>query len=113
MPMTEEWLLMSNWRYPELAVQTECTAQAGIAKLDGAFAGMLEKFAETVRPQMDPFVEYVCTISFGNENESLAMKISLNGDWQGLQFPESSLDTAVIACGSDGIEVAVRAQMEG
>ena len=113
MPMTEEWLLLSKWRYPELAIQTECTAEAGIAKLDGAFAGMLEKFAETVRPQMDPFVEYVCTISIWNENESLAMKISLNGDWQGLQLPESSLDTAVIKCGSDGLEVAVRPQMEG
>lgn len=113
MPMTEEWLLLSKWRYPELAFDIECTAFAGIAKLDGAFAGMLETFAETVRPQMDPFAEYVCTISIFNETESLAMDISLNGDWQDLPFPEISLGTAVITCGSDGVKMAVRAQMEG
>lgn len=113
MPIMEEWLLLSKWRYPELAIHIECTAQAGVARMDEAFARLLENFAETVRLQLDPFVEYVCTISIWNENESLAMKISLNGNWQDLQLPGNLFETAVISCDSDGMEIAVRAQMEG
>lgn len=113
MPITEEWLLMSKWRYPELGIHIECTAQAGIASMDEAFVRMLENFAETVRPHLDPFVEYVCTISIWNENESLAMKVSLNGNWQHVRFPSNLFEIAVISCDSDGIEMAVHAQMEG
>lgn len=113
MPVTEEWLLLSKWRYPELGIHIECTAQAGIARMDETFAKVLENFAETVRPRLDPFVEYVCTISIWNENESLAMKLSLNGDWQQMSFPEQLVETAGISCDSDGVEIAIRAQMEG
>lgn len=113
MPQMEEWLLVSKWRFPEIRFVLEVSARTGNPELDGAFARTLEAFFQSVRAELDPYVEYVCTISIFGEGPSLAAEVSLNGDWESLEFPVESAINATKACEGDRSKWTIRAQMEG
>jgi stage 0 sporulation protein B (sporulation initiation phosphotransferase) len=113
MPQLEEWLLVSKWRFPEIRFVLEVTARTGEPELDGAIARTLEAFFQRIRADLDPYVEYVCTISIFGEGPGFSTELSLNGDWACLEFPEESAINATKACEGDGAKWTIRAQMEG
>lgn len=113
MPEMEEWLLVSKWRFPEIRFVLNVSARTGTAGFDAVFARMLESIFQAVRAQLDPYIEYICTINISNEDSSLVVELSLNGDWASLEFPEESALHATKACESDGVKWTIRAQMEG
>lgn len=113
MPQMEEWLLVSKWRFPEIRFVLEVSARAGEPELDSAFAGFLEAFFQAIRSQLDPYIEYICTLRIFNEGPSLVLALSLNGDWQDFSCPEESALHATEQCEGDGMKWTIRAQMEG
>ncbi|WKA60022.1 Spo0B domain-containing protein [Planococcus shenhongbingii] len=113
MPLTEEWLLLAKWQHPEFHFHVECLAHRAPVELDAAFTRLLELFVATALPQMDPYAEHECCVRLANEEESLMMEITLNGNWTEIEFPEVSGLYAVKECDSDSMKLTVRAQMEG
>lgn len=113
MPMTEEWLLTVQWRFPEFRFEMEFLADSAAAANDSGFAGFLEQFFQQAKSGLDPFEEYGCFITIGMASEDLVVELRLAGEWTAVEMPVIKGMEATTTCDSHGTKIAVRAQMEG
>lgn len=112
MEKLEEWLLLAQWRYPEFRIHLSCLAAKAPVHLDTAYSKAIEYVMETAIGQTDPYAEYDCFVEISNEGSFFIAEIRLTGEWTDLQVPATELEI-VKACGPDGLNIAIRAQMEG
>ena len=110
---TEEWLLLSKWRFPEFRFHLSCLAAKAPVHLDEIYSKTIEALMQAVRIQMDPYQEYECHMDILNEDSCFIIGIRLTGEWTDIQVPEVPELEIVKACGPDGLNIAIRAQMEG
>jgi len=112
MEKTEEWLLLAQWRFPEIRFHLSCLAAKAPVHLDETYSKTIEALIRAALEQTDPYEEYECFITFSNEDSFFIAEIRLTGEWTELAVPETELEI-VKACGPDGLKIAIRAQMEG
>ncbi|MCJ1908706.1 Spo0B domain-containing protein [Planococcus ruber] len=112
MEKLEEWLLLSQWRYPEFRFHLSCQAVKAPVHLDGLYAETIEALIEAALGDTDPYEEYECFLTFLNEDSYFIAEIRLTGEWTEIAVPETEFEI-VKACGPDGLNIAIRAQMEG
>ena len=113
MPMTEEWLLTAQWRFPEFRFELECLSKTASVANDSGFAGFLEQFFQQAKSGLDPFGEYSCFITIGAASEDFVVELLLDGEWAAVEMPVVRGIKATTTCDSHGTKIAVRAQMEG
>ncbi|ANU11297.1 sporulation protein [Planococcus antarcticus DSM 14505] len=113
LPLTEEWLLTANWRFPECCFHVECLAVKAPSHLDAAFRRFLESFVETAKERLDSYQAFHGTILLISTTASFEMNITCPGNWLNLELSEAPGFTVRKECSEDSTMIAVRAQMEG
>ncbi|MBT2569161.1 Spo0B domain-containing protein [Planococcus sp. ISL-110] len=113
LPLTEEWLLTANWRFPGFHFHLECPAVKAPAHLDAVFRDFLEKFVEAAKERLDPYQAFDCAILLVSSAASFEMNITCPGNWLDLELLETQGFTVRKECSEDSTLIAVRAQMEG
>lgn len=113
LPQTEEWLLVSNWRFPEFRFELECAAGKAPQGLDAELAEGLETLVQAIRKKMDPAEEYECRIQVSAENSLFSVAIDVNGNWTDFEVPPVRGLQVRKECSKDRTIFTVSAQMEG
>jgi len=113
MPLTEEWLLTANWRFPGFNFHVECPALKAPAQLDADFQRFLERFVASAKDRLDPYQAFYGAILLTSSAASFEMKITCPGNWLDLDVVETPGFTVRKECSEDSTMIAVRAQMEG
>ena len=113
LPLTEEWLLTANWRFPGFNFGVECPALKAPAHLDADFRRFLENFVESAKGRLSPYQAFYGAISLTSSAASFEMKIECPGNWLDLDVLETPGFMVRKECSEDSTMIAVRAQMEG
>ncbi|EIM07937.1 sporulation initiation phosphotransferase B [Planococcus antarcticus DSM 14505] len=113
LPLTEEWLLTANWRFPGFCFHVECPAGKAPSQLDVQFWRFLERFVEAAKERLDPYQAFQGAISLVSTPTSFEMIITCPGNWLNLELLEAQEFTVRKECSEDSTMIAVRAQMEG
>lgn len=113
MEKMEEWLLLAPWRYPEFRFQFRCLAAKAPVHLDESYSKIMETLIGAALEETDPYRDYECFLEISNEDSFFIAEIRLTGEWTDLAVPEVPELEIVKACGPDGLNIAIRAQMEG
>lgn len=113
LPLTEEWLLTANWRFPGFDFGVECPALKAPAHLDADFQHFLESFVGSAKDRLDPYQAFYGTILLTSSAASFELKITCPGNWLDLDVLGTPEFTVRKECSEDSTMIAVRAQMEG
>lgn len=113
MPLTEEWLLTANWRFPGFNFHVECPAKTAPTDLDADFRRFLEHFVESAKERLSPYQAFYGEILLTSSAASFELKITCPGNWLDLDILEIQQVTVRKECSEDSTMIAVRAQMEG
>ncbi|WP_394119751.1 Spo0B domain-containing protein [Planococcus donghaensis] len=113
LPLTEEWLLTANWRFPGFNFRVECPALKAPVHLDADFRRFLEAFVESAKERLSPYQAFYGVISLTSSTASFEMEISCPGNWLDLDVLETLGFMVRKECSEDSTMIAVRAQMEG
>ena len=113
LPLTEEWLLTANWRFPGFNFGVECPALKAPAHLDADFQFFLESFVESAKDRLDPYQAFDGTILLTSSAASFELRITCPGNWLDLDVLGTQGFTVRKECSEDSTMIAVRAQMEG
>lgn len=112
LPETEEWLLTSSWRYPELHITVVCEAEHPPNISDAVLRDWLEAFAKNVKSTFCESWPYPLSIHLMEENGFFSLELTGPGDWSLLNLDSQQLVIGK-ACGTDHSKVEIHAQMEG
>ncbi|AIY05174.1 sporulation initiation phosphotransferase B [Planococcus sp. PAMC 21323] len=113
LPLTEEWLLTVNWRFPGFNFQVECQAVTAPTHLDGEFQRFLEDFVELAKQQLSPYQVFDCKILLKSDKAFFEIMISCSENWPDLKLVETDGFTVRKECSEDNTMIVVRARMEG
>ena len=113
LPLTEEWLLTANWRFPGFNFHVECSAAKAPTHLDAAFRLFLESFVEAAKGRLEPYQAFYGTVSLASSSTLFEMKITCPGNWLDLDVLKVQGFTARKECSENNTLIVVRAQMEG
>ncbi|EGA89113.1 sporulation initiation phosphotransferase B [Planococcus donghaensis MPA1U2] len=113
LPLTEEWLLTANWRFPGFNFHVECQAIAAPAHLDGEFRRFLEGFVELAKEQLSPYQVFDCEILLESDAAFFEITIKCSESWPDLNMVKTDGFTVRKECNENSTIIAVRAQMEG
>lgn len=79
LPKTEEWLLLAEWRFPELKITVECIASAAPKEMDGAISEIAESVMTKIRENLEKADGCACTIRLSNEQGDFRLAFSAEG----------------------------------
>lgn len=112
LPDTEEWLLTSAWRHPELHITLVCEAERAPAISDSVLCDWLEAFANSIKQAFSDAWPYPVDMRLLEADGRFFLELSGPGDWSALDLDSQQLAIGK-ACGSDRSKVEIHAQMEG
>ncbi|HSP22060.1 MAG TPA: Spo0B domain-containing protein [Planococcus sp. (in: firmicutes)] len=112
MPVTENWLLTAEWRFPDFRFHLECSAVTGAGTKDADFAKWLESFFSTLEPQ-EIGSDNSCRTEIKEQQSAFEIGLELSGHWHEVELPEvpGLLARKEIAAGNT--KIVVSAKMEG
>ncbi|TWT09028.1 Spo0B domain-containing protein [Planomicrobium sp. CPCC 101079] len=113
LPKTEEWLLVSKWRFPEFGFRIECMAEKAPHSLDVEFAETLEAIVQAINERMDPWEEYDCRIELASTASAFTLTVDAAGNWADVEVPQVPELQVRKECAEGRTVFTVSAQMEG
>ncbi|TWT26253.1 Spo0B domain-containing protein [Planomicrobium sp. CPCC 101110] len=113
LPKTEEWLLVSKWRFPEFRFRIECEAKKAPHSLDLEFTETLEAIVQAIKKRMDPWEEYDCRIGITAAASMFTIAVDAAGNWADAEAPPFQGLQVRKECAEGRTVFTVSAQMEG
>ncbi|PSL35129.1 stage 0 sporulation protein B (sporulation initiation phosphotransferase) [Planomicrobium soli] len=113
LPRTEEWLLVSQWRFPEFQFRIECLANKAPHALDEEFAETLETIVQAIKGHMDPWQDYDCRIEITATAAVFTIKMDAAGNWADIEMPPVPVLQVRKECAGGRTVFTASAQMEG
>ncbi|MGI2326478.1 Spo0B domain-containing protein [Planococcus sp. YIM B11945] len=113
LPKTEEWLLVSKWRFPELHFELACDARKAPVQRDAEMAEALEAVVQLLIKQMDPWEKHQSQLMVSADSSWFKIELEVDGKWPDMELPVFSQLHVGKECKSGRTIFSVRAQMEG
>lgn len=113
LPLTEEWLLTANWRFPEFNFHVVCLAGRAPAQVDAELRCFLEDFVQSAKLHLTPYEVFSSEILLTSSSSFFEINITGPVGWLGLDLVKLAGFTVTKECSEDSVLIVVRAQMEG
>lgn len=113
LPKTEEWLLLAEWRFPELKITVECVASAAPQEMDGAISEIAESVMTKIRENLKETDGCACTIRLSDEQGDFRLVFSAEGVQGFGELPEVPGIRLMIEEEGNLLRISANVQMEG
>ncbi|WP_033543483.1 Spo0B domain-containing protein [Planococcus sp. CAU13] len=116
MPLTEDWLLTAEWRFPDFRFHLGCAAKRGASAKDAAIAEWLERFfteAADAQKETGAASPYSCRILMEENGSDFILKLELDSKEPDTELPAIPGLLARKRVAADNTNIIVSAQMEG